>query len=43
MICPECCGEMGEIRPDLYQCGGCGFMAEQLSWDTDQEGPDSAK
>lgn len=42
MTCPECCSELDEIKPDLYQCDCCGFLAEQMSWDVDQEGADLA-
>lgn len=29
---------MDEIQPDLYECVGCGFTAEQIAFKLDQHG-----
>lgn len=31
MLCPQCCKEMGEVKPDHWACSGCGERLQQFN------------
>ncbi|WP_169834397.1 hypothetical protein [Paenibacillus donghaensis] len=31
LVCLECAADMTEIKPNVYRCPCCGWMAEQLT------------